>query len=390
MRTADIPWATNWRTSSIPDTSSAQSVIENRTCHTPEELRKLREALMSWRVLMWRMVRAIQWRGAQLEATCHLGMLRGRPPPPSPRNVATDSKQHDKVLLSQRRARNSRSHLGWLLHPGKVPTCVVLEMGKNCTDQTAGEPEASNPSKTPPANLQICRGVQKRKKKPKRPPTGFNLFAAEVRPIYRREHPHSSTADIERMIGLCWGGMSDKQRRPYIEEADPDCKRGLACLYTPVKNQDCSVDAVTGCLRSTPLPPTPQASASSSRPHNSARARITYELGEKGERFLTELTRDIVSMHTRQQELQLISDDAANNLNLLARPVVTESSLTRHDPTTFDIESISWLESTMNGIETGWIQETGGMDVEDNLLSINDGDGTESIVLSFGNKEFGR
>lgn len=263
-------------------------------------------------------------------------------------------------------------------------------MENDCTGQTAGKPEVYDTSKNPPANLRTSRGVQKRTKKPKRPPTGFNLFAAEVRPIYRREHPHSSTADIERMVGLCWGGMSDKQRRPYIEEADPDCKRGLACLYTPVKNQDCSVDAVTGCLRSTPLPPTPQAVASSSRPHSSARARITYELGEKGERFLTELTRDIVNMHTRQQELQLISDGAVNNLNLSARPVDTESSLTRHNPTTLDTESAVWLESTINEIETGWIQETESVDVEDNLLSINGVDGTESIVLSFQNEEFGR
>lgn len=339
---------------------------------------------------MWRVVRAIQRRGAQLEATCHLGMLRGRPPPLNPQSVTTNSKQYDEELFNLRQVRNSRSYLDWLAHPWILPTSVGLEMENDCTGQVAGEPEASDTSKTPPANLRTGRGVQKQKKKPKRPPTGFNLFAAEVRPIYRREHPQSSTADIERMIGLCWGGMSDKQRRPYIEEADPDCKRGLACLYTPVKNQDCSVDAVTGCLRSTPLPPTPQVIASSSRPQNSARARITYELGEKGERFLTELTRDIMNMHARHQELQLISDGAASNLNSLAHPVVTESSLTTHDPTSFDIESAAWLESTINGMETGWIQETGSMDVEDDLLSMNDVDGTGSIVLSFDNKELRR
>lgn len=251
------------------------------------------------------------------------------------------------------------------------PASTASEMNeKNGADQTVGDPEASDISRTPIADVQRIRGVRKQKKKPKRPPTGFNLFAAEVRPIYRREHPQSSTADIERMIGLCWGGMTDKHRRPYIEEADPECKRGMSRLFTPVKKQHRSVDAVPGFLQSPPLPPTPQATASSSRTHSNSRARIGLALGERGERFLTELTRDIMTMHTRQQELQNISDEAANNLELTQRTVAQGTLFAPRNSNRFEVESSTWLESAIDGIEADWFHGTDIMHIEDDLFSM--------------------
>lgn len=77
-----------------------------------------------------------------------------------------------------------------------------------------------------------------------------------------------------------------------------------------------------------------------------------------------------MTMHTRQQELQTISDEAANNLELTQRTVAQGTVFAPCNSTRFEVESSTWLESAIDGIEADWFHGTDIMHIEDNLFSM--------------------
>nr|AFK10971.1 high mobility group box 1 [Callorhinchus milii] len=69
------------------------------------------------------------------------------------------------------------------------------------------------------------KGAKKQKKKkdpnaPKRPPSGFFIFSAHLRPKIREECPGLSIGDIAKKLGEKWNAMGSEEKLPYEQQAD--------------------------------------------------------------------------------------------------------------------------------------------------------------------------
>jgi hypothetical protein len=54
---------------------------------------------------------------------------------------------------------------------------------------------------------------------PKRRVSGYFLFCNEKRSLVRDQNPHANFTEIVKILGGLWTGLSDAERRSYIERA---------------------------------------------------------------------------------------------------------------------------------------------------------------------------
>lgn len=204
------------------------------------------------------------------------------------------------------------------------------------------EPDFSTATHVHGPNESCSYGSKSKKKKrnPRRPPTGFNLFAAEARSIFKARHPRSSTIDIERMIGQSWSDMNDIERRPFIERADPSCSRGMSKLFASSRKVEQLTPGNPVPPSSSLVPSTPQTSCMSRANIRKQSGESGEPLGEKGAQFLAQLTKDIRSMHARLQELEYISQESpAKRIQEIEGPDVLH--VHQEHSSIFDIEALS-------------------------------------------------
>jgi len=74
------------------------------------------------------------------------------------------------------------------------------------------------------------RKVKKQKKDPnapKRPANSYMFFQAEVRDSVKKEHTTKKMAEIAKLIGGKWRGMSAEEKKPYEDKAKLDKERYL-------------------------------------------------------------------------------------------------------------------------------------------------------------------
>ena len=58
--------------------------------------------------------------------------------------------------------------------------------------------------------------------KPKRPMVAFMFFSIEQRPSVQEKNPSLGIADISKVLGAKWRGMSDAEKAPYEKKAQAD------------------------------------------------------------------------------------------------------------------------------------------------------------------------
>ena len=76
-----------------------------------------------------------------------------------------------------------------------------------------------------PKKQKETKRKRKDPRKPKRTKSAYNCFVAERRPGLKREHPDMGFADLSRLMGDEWRGMSEVKRKKYVQMSEQDRQR---------------------------------------------------------------------------------------------------------------------------------------------------------------------
>ncbi|KAF7731699.1 Non-histone chromosomal protein 6 [Apophysomyces ossiformis] len=60
---------------------------------------------------------------------------------------------------------------------------------------------------------------------PKRGLSAYMFFSQEKRQEVKDENPEATFGQIGKILGEKWKGMTDEQKKPYVEKAEADKKR---------------------------------------------------------------------------------------------------------------------------------------------------------------------
>ena len=80
---------------------------------------------------------------------------------------------------------------------------------------------AADTSDSDPEAAVAAPAKKKAKKtdKPKRAPTGYNLFVAEQRSVIAAENPEDTTQEVMKKVGAAWKALEDEGRADYNAQA---------------------------------------------------------------------------------------------------------------------------------------------------------------------------
>lgn len=78
-------------------------------------------------------------------------------------------------------------------------------------------------SYVPPPTVEVAAPGKKPKKDPnapKKPMSGFMIFAAERRPLVKQANPGMSFGDIAKVVGREWKELSDVEKEPFAAKSE--------------------------------------------------------------------------------------------------------------------------------------------------------------------------
>ena len=91
----------------------------------------------------------------------------------------------------------------------------------------AAGPKKAAPKKLSAKNAGGAKGKKKKKKakdpnKPKRAMVAFMFFSIDRRPAMQKANPQMRIAEISKLLGETWRGMTAKDKAPYDKKAAAD------------------------------------------------------------------------------------------------------------------------------------------------------------------------
>ncbi|KAI7897133.1 high mobility group box domain-containing protein [Mucor mucedo] len=96
---------------------------------------------------------------------------------------------------------------------------------------------------------------------PKRNLSSYMLYSQAVRPATVAQHPDLKAVDIAKLIGDKWNALTDKEKQPYVKQAEKEKARFDKELLS-YKNKLAAETARDGTTTPIPSPATPPASSS--------------------------------------------------------------------------------------------------------------------------------
>lgn len=107
---------------------------------------------------------------------------------------------------------------------------MIKQLGKNLV--ALSEVLIDTPSQETVHKEAEDKKIIKKKKKadkdpnaPKRNLSSYMLFSQAVRPATVEKHPDLKAVDIAKLIGEKWNALSDKEKHPYIKQAEKEKAR---------------------------------------------------------------------------------------------------------------------------------------------------------------------
>ncbi|KAJ1815427.1 Non-histone chromosomal protein 6 [Coemansia sp. RSA 2599] len=99
-----------------------------------------------------------------------------------------------------------------------APTKPVKGASKNAKATKASKVESARVAKK-------AKRAKKDPNAPKRALSAYMFFSQAKRQVVKDENPNASFGNIGKLLGDMWKSMSDKEKAPYVKQADEDKKR---------------------------------------------------------------------------------------------------------------------------------------------------------------------
>ena len=116
------------------------------------------------------------------------------------------------------------------------PNILASVMGDDTEENTPKKTEVARKKKnkqttsgkksgTSSGKVQTKKKAKKDPNAPKKPKSGYMFFSMETRHVIKTENPDSTFAELGKLLGEAWQGLSDADKQPYTDAATEDKER---------------------------------------------------------------------------------------------------------------------------------------------------------------------